>query len=370
MPARAQVAFYLGVFCCFAPLGLVVQASTLRVPPLPEVIFLTLYSGGIAIAFAAAATRAPKWLVLPIAVHVLVAVLVNQLTPDRPALAEVSTADAAALKRWLTASSALTVASLAGAFIAFAAMLRFEGLRFVSAHTEIRLAREIHATLVPRVDGRSARMEWRGVSRPSGDVGGDLVDVVERAGVWTAVVADVTGHGVAAGVVMGMFKTAFRGAVDDEPDTGALATRVNRVLAPLRQPHMFVTAACVRVADDKRVEFVLAGHPPILHLSAATGRATWVGEPALALTLIDRTVYEPQFFDAARGDVVIVLTDGLLEVFDAEDRELGADGIRLAVEKMGAGATLEQLESGILDVARRHGPQLDDQTLLLVRLLP
>jgi serine phosphatase RsbU (regulator of sigma subunit) len=282
----------------------------------------------------------------------------------------VLTADAAqALRQWLMVSSLLTVASLAGAFTAFAALMRFEGLRFIAAHTEIRLAREIHQSLVPAVEGRTPVLEWRGSSHPSGDVGGDLVDVVSRDGRWDAVVADVTGHGVAAGVVMGMFKTAYRGAVDLAPDTGALATRVNGVLAPIRQPHMFVTAACLRIGEPGRIEFVLAGHPPILHLRAASGRAVWVGQSSLALALAADSAYVAQSLAVSSGDVVLVLTDGLLEVFDAGDREFGPEGIRRAAEAAGAGAPLERLEAGILDAARRHGVQLDDQTLLVLRFV-
>jgi serine phosphatase RsbU (regulator of sigma subunit) len=97
------------------------------------------------------------------------------------------------------------------AYASFTAVLRLEGERSIGAHTEIRLAREIHTALVPLMAGRVAGLEWYGVSHPSGEVGGDLVDVVSDAsGTWTACVADVSGHGVAAGVLMGMFKTALR----------------------------------------------------------------------------------------------------------------------------------------------------------------
>jgi serine phosphatase RsbU (regulator of sigma subunit) len=368
MPARAQAWFYLGVFCCFAPLGLITGTGSLRVPPALEVVLITIYSGGIAIGYAAAATRAPKWLVVPISLHLTVTVALRYWLPDRPQLLVLDAAQAEALRSWLITAGVLTVLSLAGAFTAFAALLRLEGLRFVAAHAEIRLAREIHATLVPAVEGRSALAEWRGSSRPSGDVGGDLVDVVSTGRGWTAVVADVSGHGVAAGVVMGMFKTAFRAALDLAPDVGAIATRVNAVLGPLRQPHMFVTAACVSMTRAGAIEFVLAGHPQLLHLSEATGRAVWVGEPGFALTLVDDVTYGTQILPVGSGDVVIVLTDGLLEVFDAHDRELGPDGVCRAVEAAGAAAPLDRIEAAILDACRRHGPQLDDQTLLLIRL--
>ena len=66
-------------------------------------------------------------------------------------------------------------------------------------------------SLVPKVERNfDGFEEIFGASVPSGDVGGDLVDVVESAGEWIAYIADISGHGVAAGVLMAMFKTSIR----------------------------------------------------------------------------------------------------------------------------------------------------------------
>ena len=68
------------------------------------------------------------------------------------------------------------------------------------------------------------------------------------------------------------------------------------------------------------------------------------------------------------SDVRVLDLRGLTEVFDRADNEMGLEGVK-QVLAAGAGAPLPALAGHILEAARRHGPQLDDQTILLVRHL-
>jgi len=79
-----------------------------------------------------------------------------------------------------------------------------------AAHTEIELASRIQQQLVPPIQATVGSFEAYGVSLPSGTVGGDLIDLIQADGLLCAYVADVAGHGVAAGVMMSMVKTAVR----------------------------------------------------------------------------------------------------------------------------------------------------------------
>jgi serine phosphatase RsbU (regulator of sigma subunit) len=84
--------------------------------------------------------------------------------------------------------------------------------------TELALAQGIQHTLVPIVHSRSQFWEVYGVSLPSEQVGGDLVDLVqEHEGSALAYVADISGHGLQAGILMGMFKTAARTCIAERP---------------------------------------------------------------------------------------------------------------------------------------------------------
>ena len=63
---------------------------------------------------------------------------------------------------------------------------------------------------MPPIARRIGSFEFCGISIPSGEVGGDLIDLVESNGHWIGYVADVSGHGVGAGLLMGMAKSSAR----------------------------------------------------------------------------------------------------------------------------------------------------------------
>jgi serine phosphatase RsbU (regulator of sigma subunit) len=126
------------------------------------------------------------------------------------------------------------------------------------------LAAEIHRVLVPTIDIKSDGFEFYGRSLPSGEVGGDLVDVFQTDLGWIAYIADVSGHGVAPDVVMGMVKSAARMQLSSTEESAALLEHLNSVLIPIKKPEMFVTFAYL-AWNGERLQYSLAGHPPILH---------------------------------------------------------------------------------------------------------
>jgi serine phosphatase RsbU (regulator of sigma subunit) len=72
--------------------------------------------------------------------------------------------------------------------------IRREGSRYLRDHTEIALAKAIHRILVPSIDTCSSTFEFYGASAPSGEVGGDLIDLVGDDLDWIGYIADVSGH--------------------------------------------------------------------------------------------------------------------------------------------------------------------------------
>jgi serine phosphatase RsbU (regulator of sigma subunit) len=367
LPPRAKFLLYAGIFCCFAPMGLLQESMSLRVEPIWVVAFNTVYSGAAACLFAWVMLRHPRWFPVPLVLLFALPFVMRLFIPQIATPTELDAAGLKTLATRLQILSMLSIACMAGAYVSFFALVQREGLRYSSAHAEIRLAREIHATLVPDLAGQRAHLSWRGRSRPSGDVGGDLVDVVDHPRGWCATVADVTGHGVAAGVLMGMFKTAFRASLDDARDVADLATRVNRIISPLRQPNMFVTTACLRQIAPGQFEYVLAGHPPMLHIASGGTSSTWIGSSQLALGLLDNTAYTSGTISLNTGDMLVMLTDGLIEVFDRADRELGLDGVRNAATAASRSGSLADVEQAIFAACASHGIQLDDQTILLLK---
>ncbi|HVQ12959.1 MAG TPA: PP2C family protein-serine/threonine phosphatase, partial [Vicinamibacterales bacterium] len=198
----------------------------------------------------------------------------------------------------------------------------------------------------------------------SGDVGGDLVDIVEQDDAWLGYVADVSGHGVGSGVVMGMFKSALRMRARAGGSLASLLDDIQAVLIPLKQPQMFVTVACVRHGHGNQVECAVAGHLPILRVR--NGHVEEVTSPQIAVGMFDGTTFSSSSAECMPGDLFALLTDGLIEVFNRERKELGFDWAK-GVLRSSDGQPLSAIASRLLADARAHGTQLDDQTVLLIR---
>ena len=165
---------------------------------------------------------------------------------------------------------------------------------------------------------------------------------------------------------MGMVKSAARVALRGGSELGALLTVLNRVIFDLKSPAMYATFAGLQWRDGA-LSFAVAAHGPILrHRPARRRRELTMTQ--LPIAMFEDTQFAATPLDARPGDLFVILTDGLTEVFDGAEREFGLDRMK-AIVAAHADGPLEILERHILEAARGHGPQLDDQSMLLVRIL-
>ena len=165
-----------------------------------------------------------------------------------------------------------------------------EGSRAVRIQTELAIAQGIQKTLVPVIDSRAGSVELYGVSIPSAEVGGDLVDAVPLSkGSVFAYVADVSGHGLPAGILMGMIKAAVRTQLVDLPTPTAVFERLNEVLPTVKESQMYATCTALRiqpVTNDSgcRVDYAVAGQPAML-VVFADGSVSRLADEQLPLWL-------------------------------------------------------------------------------------
>jgi hypothetical protein len=362
IPTVSYVTFLAGIFLMFMSGGLLDDLSNLGSNPPSRLVAGMMLSGGLTVAYVLA-FRWPRWLVGVIAIHALVVTRPEYFLPARtPPLV------GGALYRRMQTDANLILGLLTASFIVLSHFARREGTRYVRAHTEIALARDIHRLLVPPIGRRVGRFEFRGVSIPSGDVGGDLIDLVESDGHWIGYVADVSGHGVGAGLLMGMVKSAARTQLRATQLLDQLVTTLNVVLLDLKKPEMFVTFAGVQFDGAPELQFIVAGHLPILHYRSETCVVEELSTPQVPLAIVGDRVFVAARTACGVGDLFVILTDGLTEVFDGQDREFGLNGVKALVQAH-AGSPLDSLEHALLAAVRAHGSQLDDQTLLLIRMV-
>jgi hypothetical protein len=355
LPARQLVYLWLAIFSTFAMLGFVLDILGRGRQPATLLALNVIASGLFAVGYGIASTRARhRWIAVMVAAqfsYVLVMPRLFQLLPATP-------------PGRLLVDAIGTIVTVTIGYTYFLRFISVTGTRYLRAQAEIDIARDIHRVLVPKVNTRIGDVEFLGWSIASGDVGGDLVDVVGDADGWLGYVADVSGHGVGPGVVMGMFKSALRMRVRAGGSIASLLDDVHAVLMPLKQPQTFVTVACMHGQQGNTVECAVAGHLPILRVR--NGRVDEVTTPQMAVGMFDGTTFVASSVDCQAGDLFALLTDGLIEVFDGQQQELGLDWAK-GVLQSSSDQPLSAIGDRLLAGARAHGTQLDDQTILLIR---
>jgi len=260
---------------------------------------------------------------------------------------------------------------LFGAGIGYRLLISFvttEGRENVRMETELSLAHGIQATLVPTVSFQTARFEVYGKSIPSTEMGGDLIDVVEDCGNLLAYVADISGHGLPAGQLMGMLKTAMRVSLQFRQEPVALLESADRVLPALKEPEMYATLALLYFDGSAEVEYALAGHVPILHYRDCTRDTARLSMEQFPLGLIVGGCYKSQRVTYSSRDLFLMLTDGISEVPNEKDEELGLTRLEQLLTQHAA-QPLPQIWELIMGEVKQHGVQQDDQSLLLLRTL-
>ena len=369
VPLRRLTLLLLAFFCLFGMLGFLIDLIELGHKSLSEVLVWTIFTGAMAVFYLLTAIRsAPRWLLLPLAAHVAGSVLIRTLIV--PAVGDFTGLPIQGNEIRTAAVGSLVLSLLAGGL--FLQFVRSEGRRAVQLQTELSLAHSIQKTLVPAIQKTLSGCEIYGLSIPSEKVGGDLVDVVElQQGHTLAYVADIAGHGLPAGILMGMVKTAARTYLMDSPPLPAFLERLNQVLLQVKEPEMFATCAALLLSRAGRcltVEYSCAGHPAILRVRRDSHRVEELEAPQFPLGLFPSTAFQSQNMKVDPGDLLVVTTDGITETTDSQGQEFGIQKLETLLLREIA-SPLPHVARALLSAVASFGKQVDDYTILLIRVL-
>ncbi|HEX5790408.1 MAG TPA: GAF domain-containing SpoIIE family protein phosphatase [Luteolibacter sp.] len=243
---------------------------------------------------------------------------------------------------------------------------------------ELRNAREVQQVLLPQADPVIAGFRVSGVNLPARVISGDYYDYIsmgpKRHGI---AIADVSGKGVSAGLLMAMCRSTLRSVAPGMSSPAQILSAVNRQIFPDIREDMFISMAfCIVDEESGRMTMARAGHDPALWFHRRSGEVEQMRTPGMALGVDEGSVFERVIKDLEvslePGDCVLLHTDGVREALGANDEEFGLD--RMAecfreVAALGAEAVLERIQEDL-----RHftgeGPQMDDITLVAIEKKP
>jgi len=238
---------------------------------------------------------------------------------------------------------------------------------------ELALAARLQMGLLPTLPGVARGIRYTHRYLPAEGIGGDIYAIMPLPdGSVAVMIADVSGHGVTAALISAMVKTFFESQVRFGQGPLAWAQAMNREMARSTLAEQFATAFLARLdlAQD-RMQYVVAGHvAPLLIRNGASGgplEPTVLGGTGFMLGIEENLAFTEQSCAFAKGDRLILYTDGLVEV-EREDRLfLGDEGL------LNICGCLAQDEEGaadyIVDQAvafNQTSPFVDDVTLVII----
>lgn len=235
---------------------------------------------------------------------------------------------------------------------------------------EMQLARKLQTVLLPAAPVLPG-YELKAYTAPATEVGGDYYDLIFAGGRHWIVIGDVSGHGVSAGLIMMMVQTAIHAALARRPEGSIveLLAAVNRVIFEnIRrlQERKYMTINVLSEAGDGHFHFAGA-HQDILIYRAAERRVEAVETRGMWLGIMEEIGDDLPTGELklARGDTMLLYTDGLTEA-RAADGALVGDAYLRRLLLQGGQSSLSELQNAILDELAAYLVD-DDATFLLLR---
>jgi cytochrome c oxidase subunit IV len=359
LPARRAAKLFGALFFVLSGVAFLLDLLAGGIYPLWGVLLLAMTLGGVRVVAILIEVRRPRFVIVPLLMILAAFVLFARL-PRQARSPEFTR------RRIVMDGSCLFVTSMLGyrLFLSFATT---EGIAHVALQTELSFAHAIQSTLVPPISYGGRGLDVFGCTVPSAKVGGDLVDLVADGDRVFVYLADVSGHGISAGILMGMLKTAIRQASPTQQPLPALLESVNAVLPAVKEPEMYATLAGLRFEASSQVEIALAGHPPMLHYHQKSQEISRCAMQQYPLGLVAEPGYVSAQVSCEPGDLFVVVSDGLIETVNADDEEFGLARLGKSVV---AHATegLPEIYEALMQAVSDFGEQRDDRTVLIVRI--
>lgn len=244
---------------------------------------------------------------------------------------------------------------------------------------DLSLASGVQQMLLPREALRFDRLDIDARYQAAQKVSGDFYDVIPLSRTRLGVaVADVSGKGIAASLLMAICRTNLRQIAPRHQSPAHALIELNHVLAPEMQPGTFITMlyAIIDVEVD-RVSFARAGHelPLFAWRHPAPGKAgvEFLGSEGIPLGMAPDELFATIIVDRTEsfhpGDALVLYTDGITEAPNDEDKEFAGSRLADTVRAYRARSARE-INDAVLESVRRFAgetAQRDDLTLVTVK---
>ncbi len=260
------------------------------------------------------------------------------------------------------------VAAQAGAAIENT-RLYAESVEAQRLEAQVRMAADVQQRMIPQTPPSLPGIEVATVYEPCYELGGDLYDFFplpyDNLGL---VIADVSGKGVPASLIMATVRASLRAQVDNLYYIDEVVRRINVMLCRETTPSEFVTLLYGVVdAPNRRLTYCNAGHPPAMLLR--DGVVSELSTGNMVLGVLPDEPYTQSTLELQSGDTLLLYTDGLSDAMNFEQKTFGRQRVIDAFST--GGETAEAVAQNMLWQMRKFvglSKPTDDVTMIVVRV--
>ncbi len=196
---------------------------------------------------------------------------------------------------------------------------------------EMHSAQDIQQRLLPPAKG-PGNVSYSFMFIPCREIGGDLPDVYETGGETAALLADVSGKGISAGMLSAFVKAGWDRS---EPSPAKALRGLNLKFQELNlDERSYVTAAAVKIEKNlSRIRYCMAGHnAPLLLKSENRIDEIVMSAPPVSNWMPDFG-YEDRFLSYQKGDMLVMLTDGVTECRNEKGEQFSLERVETILQK-------------------------------------
>jgi serine phosphatase RsbU (regulator of sigma subunit) len=196
---------------------------------------------------------------------------------------------------------------------------------------DLQIARRVQEALVPQRSFASPGLNIRSAYIPSEVLSGDFYDYFTQDGMMYLFVADVSGHGLPAAILVSLLKSYIHTEAANDRSLAEFMARLNDFLFSVSLPTQFATAALFRV-HQRQLLYSNAAHPAFLLYQRETRRTTILEQPSNLLGAMPNMAFEEHSIAVAPGDTLFVYTDGLTDRVNRDGEFYSIDRIAALLE--------------------------------------
>jgi sigma-B regulation protein RsbU (phosphoserine phosphatase) len=237
---------------------------------------------------------------------------------------------------------------------------------------QLEVARQVQLELLPAKDPQLEGFDISAYNYPTEEVSGDYYDWVrifdDQIGL---VIADVSGKGVPAALLMAFLRASLRAATHIGYSPHISMAKVNYLLWESIERNQFITAFYgILDVTNKTLTYTNAGHNPPILLDK-DGNYRFIEKGSLPLGMFRDTRYHEYYLTTEPGEILVLYTDGVTEAHNSHGEEFGRDRLAEAAKanrELGARDLIAALQKTVIDWTDGLGAT-DDVTFFVIKAL-